>query len=121
MAGQAALKPCTSTTPISPQKHASIWRHCSPPAPTRSFLAVRTIAFLRPVLEPLVANRATLVDVADAVARQCVRLAGAGTSSGGRLALFATAHPERLQAALPVLGLGRLCDRQTQAARLAIA
>jgi glutamate racemase len=78
-------------------------------------------SFLRPVLEPLVANRATLVDVADAVARQCVRLAGAGTSSGGRLTLFATAHPERLQAALPVLGLGRLCDRQTQASRLAIA
>ncbi len=78
-------------------------------------------AFLRPVLEPLVAHQAALVDVADAVARQCVRLAGAAAVGGGHLALFATAHPERLQAALPALGLGGLCARQTQAARLASA
>jgi hypothetical protein len=78
-------------------------------------------AFLRPLLEPLVASRATLVDVAEAVARQCARLAGASTNGSGRLTLFATAHPERLQAALPILGLGSLCDRQTQAARLATA
>jgi glutamate racemase len=78
-------------------------------------------AFLRPLLEPLVASRATLVDVAEAVARQCARLAGSSTNGSGRLTLFATAHPERLQAALPILGLGSLCDRQTQAARLATA
>ncbi len=78
-------------------------------------------AFLRPLLEPLVASRATLVDVAEAVARQCVRLAGSSANGSGHLTLFATAHPERLQAALPILGLGSLCDRQTQAARLARA
>ncbi|MCB1965338.1 MAG: glutamate racemase, partial [Candidatus Accumulibacter sp.] len=78
-------------------------------------------AFLRPVLEALVGGQATLVDVADAVARQCVRLAGAAAVGNGRLTLLATAHPERLQAALPALGLGWLADRQTQAARLAVA
>ncbi|EXI77953.1 MAG: Glutamate racemase 2 [Candidatus Accumulibacter appositus] len=78
-------------------------------------------AFLRPVLEPLVGSRATLVDVAEAVARQCARLAGASTNGSGRLTLFATAHPERLQAALPILGLTCLHDRQTQAARLVMA
>lgn len=78
-------------------------------------------AFLRPVLEPLLANRATLVDVADAVARQCVRLAGAAAIGCGQLVLLATAAPERLQEALPALGLDWLCDRQTQPARLALA
>lgn len=62
-------------------------------------------AFLAPVLEPIVAGRAQLVDVADAVARQCVRLAGASALGTGRLTLLATAYPERLQAALPALGL----------------
>ncbi|WP_300341660.1 glutamate racemase [Accumulibacter sp.] len=78
-------------------------------------------AFLRPVLEPIVANRAILVDVAEAVARQCVRLAGAAALGNGRLVLLATAHPERLQAALPALGLSWLSSRLTGAARLALA
>lgn len=68
-------------------------------------------AFLMPVLEPIVAGRAQLVDVADAVARQCVRLAGASALGTGRLTLLATAHPERLQAALPSLGLNWLCNK----------
>lgn len=68
-------------------------------------------AFLAPVLEPIVAGRAQLVDVADAVARQCVRLAGASALGTGRLTLLATAHPERLQAALPALGLHWLSAR----------
>ncbi|MFZ4538390.1 glutamate racemase [Propionivibrio sp.] len=76
-------------------------------------------SFLIPVLEPIVAGRATLVDVADAVARQCVRLAGASAHGHGELTLFATAHPERLQAALPALGLNRLSVRLTRPARLA--
>lgn len=78
-------------------------------------------AFLRPTLEPLVAGRAALVDVADAVARQCARLAGTSANGGGRLALAATAQPERLQAALPVLGLNRLSRRLEQPAQLVIA
>ncbi|WP_291995153.1 glutamate racemase [Candidatus Accumulibacter sp. ACC003] len=77
-------------------------------------------AFLRPLLEAIVAQRATLVDVAEAVARQCVRLAGATALGQGRLTLLATAHPERLQAALPALGLSWLSDRLSGAARLAL-
>ena len=72
------------------------------------------------MLEPLVAGRAVLVDVANAVARQCVRLAGATALGDGRLTLLASAQPERLQAALPALGLNRLTLRLTGPARLAI-
>jgi glutamate racemase len=68
-------------------------------------------AFLTPVLEPIVAGRAQLIDVADAVARQCMRLAGASALGKGRLILLATAHPERLQAALPALGLNWLSSK----------
>lgn len=78
-------------------------------------------SFLCPVLEPIVAKRATLVDVADAVARQCVRLAGADALGQGRLTLLATANPERLQAALPVLGLHWLGSRLHSPARLMVA
>ena len=78
-------------------------------------------AFLCPVLETIVANKATLVDVADAVARQCVRLAGTDAHGQGRLILLATAQPERLQAALPALGLNWLSRRSSSAARLVVA
>ena len=75
-------------------------------------------AFLAPVLAPIVAGRATLVDVANAVARQCVRLGGASALGHGGLRLLTTAHPERLQAALPALGLKRLAVRLNGPARL---
>jgi len=78
-------------------------------------------AFLCPVLETIVTNQATLVDVADAVARQCVRLAGTDAHGQGRLILLATAQPERLQAALPALGLNWLSRRSSSAARLVVA
>ena len=68
-------------------------------------------AFLIPVLEPIVAGRAALVDVADAVARQCERLAGPSALGRGKLTLLATAQTERLQSALPALGLQRLIPR----------
>lgn len=68
-------------------------------------------AFLAPVLEPIMGGRAKLVDVADAVARQCVRLAGDSAHRHGRLTLQATMHPERLQRALAVLNLGQLAAR----------
>ncbi len=69
-------------------------------------------AFLRPLLETIVGQRAQLVDVADAVARQCARLAGPAAKGNGRLSLLATAHPERLQSALPAFGLSQLLHRQ---------
>lgn len=75
-------------------------------------------AFLAPVLAPIVADRARLVDVADAVARQCVRLAGR-VSGQGRLTLLATARPERLDAALVPLGLQSLASRLGAPAALA--
>jgi len=78
-------------------------------------------AFLAPLLEPVVAGRAALVDVADAVARQCVRLAGPPAHGRGRLHLLASAQPERLQAALPALGLHWLTPRLAQPAARAHA
>ncbi|HQR03008.1 MAG: glutamate racemase [Proteobacteria bacterium] len=68
-------------------------------------------SFLRPILAPLVKGRAGLVDVADAVARQTIRLAGNNAYGKARLMLQATRHPEHLQAALPRLGLRWLGDR----------
>jgi glutamate racemase len=81
-------------------------------------------AFLAPLLNPIIANRAQLVDVADAVARQCVRLAGPSTLGKigqGRLTLLATAQPQCLQAALPKLGLNWLMPRLLVPAQLALA
>ena len=85
----------------------------------RIVLGCTHYAFLAPVLEPIVAGRATLVDVADAVARQCERLAGPAAQGQGRLTLLATAHPERLAAALPALGLQALGQRLSGPTRLA--
>jgi glutamate racemase len=76
----------------------------------RLVLGCTHYSFLAPVLLPLVAGRANLVDVAEAVARQAVRLTG-GMPGGGGLRLMATAQPERLHAALPALGLGWLAER----------
>ncbi len=78
-------------------------------------------AFLCPTLDPIVAQRASLVDVADAVARQCVRLAGASARGRGQLSLLATAQPERLDAALPALGLTWLRNRLSDPTRLVFA
>lgn len=77
--------------------------------------------FLAPVLRTVVGEKAVLVDVAEAVARQCVRLAGTAAFGQGRLNLLATAHPEHLQAALPALGLTWLTSRQPGPAQLVIA
>lgn len=76
-------------------------------------------AFLTPVLEPIVAGQAQLVDVAAAVARQCQRLTNTQEKHQGRLILQATARPERLQAALPALGLEQLLPRLQGAAQQA--
>jgi len=86
----------------------------------RIVLGCTHYAFLAPILEPVVAGRAGLVDVADAVARQCVRLAGANANGAGRLRLLTTARPERLQASLPALGLAFLLPRLDGGAELAV-
>ena len=85
----------------------------------RIVLGCTHYAFLSPVLETIVAGRAELVDVAEAVARQCERLAGPSIHGTGSLRLLATASPERLQAALPALGLDRLAARLATTAALA--
>ena len=77
----------------------------------RLVLGCTHYSFLVPVLAPIVAGRAELVDVAEAVARQVVRLAGAGIQGDAVLKLLATARPERLHAALPKLGLYHLAGR----------
>lgn len=81
----------------------------------RIVLGCTHYSFLAPTLAPLVAGRAELVEVADAVARQTQRLAGDAARGMGRLELLASANPERLFAALPALGLRRLVTRLAQA------
>ena len=79
----------------------------------RIVLGCTHYSFLAPLLREVVGTRAQLVDVAAAVARQTQRLAGRLAQGGGRLQLHASAHPERLRAALPRLHLGRLASRIT--------
>ena len=67
--------------------------------------------FLAPQLQRAVRDRAQLVDVAEAVARQVVKVAGAHAQGTAALRLEASAYPEKLRAALPRLGLGWLAER----------
>ena len=76
----------------------------------RIVLGCTHYAFLAPLMTPAVRGRAELIDVADAVARQVVRLRGQHGGAGA-LHLAATARPERLAAALPALGLQALTGR----------
>ena len=77
----------------------------------RIVLGCTHYSFLVPLLLPSIGNRARLIDVADAVARQARRLAGHLPHGAGRIHLHASAHPERLHAALPRLNLGHLAAR----------
>jgi glutamate racemase len=77
----------------------------------RLVLGCTHYSFLAPQLSSLVAGRAELVDVAEAVARQVLRVATNGDSGTARLRLAATARPERLNAALAGLGLSMLSGR----------
>lgn len=105
-----------------PEFGRSVRQHLAPTLAAgadRIVLGCTHYAFLAPLLEPIVAGRAQLVDVADAVARQCRRLtATPGAGGQGRLTLLASANPERLQAALSALGLARLAARLAAPARL---
>lgn len=76
----------------------------------RIVLGCTHYAFLAPLIAPLLGDRAELIDVAAAVARQVVRLGGV-RDEHAKLHLHATAHPERLRAALPALGLTALATR----------
>ncbi|MBK6639046.1 MAG: glutamate racemase [Rhodocyclaceae bacterium] len=88
----------------------------------RVVLGCTHYGFLRHVLQPIVAGRAELVDVAAAVARQAQRL-HPHAPGRGEIQLLASAAPERLAAALPALGLSHLAARvvRTQPAALAFA
>ncbi len=77
----------------------------------RFVLGCTHYSFLAPLLNCVIKDRAQLVDVADAVARQARRLAGHLPHGGGRLHLHASADPERLRTALPLLNLGHLLAR----------
>lgn len=77
----------------------------------RIVLGCTHYSFLAPLLREVAGTRAELVDVAAAVARQARRLAGVCAQGSGRLQLHASAHPERLRAALPRLQLGHLAAR----------
>jgi glutamate racemase len=77
----------------------------------RIVLGCTHYSFLAPQLRQVIGTRAQLVDVADAVARQTRRLAADLARGSGRLLLQASAHPERLRAALPRLHLGHIAAR----------
>lgn len=77
----------------------------------RLVLGCTHYAFLAPIIAPLLAGRAELIDVSAAIARQVMRLGGNYSDGQARLVLQATAHPERLRAALPALGLHTLATR----------
>lgn len=85
----------------------------------RIVLGCTHYAFLVPVIEPLLEGRAQLVDVADAVARQVLRLRG-DSYANGNISLQATSHPERLSAALPALGLHKVARRVASVAQISV-
>lgn len=83
----------------------------------RIVLGCTHYAFLKPIIQPLLEKHVELVDVADAVARQVVRLGGEHAVQKGRgeLVLQATARPQRLQIALAMLNLTTLAERSVPA------
>ena len=84
----------------------------------RIVLGCTHYSFLAPTLAGIAGHQARLVDVAEAVAGQVLRLAGAAEGNG-HLELLATSQPERLHAALPRLGLHALAERARAPAQLA--
>lgn len=80
----------------------------------RIVLGCTHYAFLKPIIAPLLDRNVELIDVAEAVARQVVRLGGERNGTG-KLILQATARAQRLQIALPMLGLTMLAERSTPA------
>ena len=72
--------------------------------------------FLVPTLNRLIGDKAQLVGVSGAVARQACKVAHAEMLTGsGSIRLMSTMNPVRLTEATKVLGLGHLIDRMTVA------
>ncbi len=84
----------------------------------RLVLGCTHYSFLAALLNPLIDGRAELVDVAEAVARQVMRISGIRARGNAQLYLLATAAPERLRSALPRLGLDWLAAHATDAEKL---
>lgn len=106
-----------SLRPLSGEFRATVAAKISPlleKGVDRIVLGCTHYAFLAPIIAPLIAGRAELVDVADAVARQVARLASS-RDGHARLILQASARAERLQRALPMLGLTVLAERSEPA------
>jgi hypothetical protein len=62
-----------------------------------------------------------LIDVAEAIARQVLRLYGTQPNEAApSLRLLASAHPERLRSALPAMGLGLLNTHSIHTKQVAI-
>ncbi|MCX7898247.1 MAG: glutamate racemase [Rhodocyclaceae bacterium] len=85
----------------------------------RIVLGCTHYGFLRPLIAPHLGEKARLIEVSDAIARQVVRLAG-NARGHGTLDLLATAHAERLAAALSPLRLGFLLPRLRHCRRIAL-
>lgn len=80
----------------------------------RIVLGCTHYTFLIPLLQPLIAGRAELIEVADAVAREVVRRTNhtnTAQAERGVIQLQATAKAERLEAALTALGLKLIQQR----------
>lgn len=108
--------------PDTPAFHAEIAQKIQPLLATgvdRIVLGCTHYAFLMPIIEPLLQGKAQLIDVAAAVARQVMRLRG-DAHAEGKLYLQATTHPERLAAALPVLGLHPLALRVASVGQVSV-
>lgn len=77
----------------------------------RIVLGCTHYSFLTPMIAPLVANKAELIEVSEAVARQTQRLARDLPVGTGKIQLHASARIEQLHAALPALKLENLIPR----------
>lgn len=109
--------------PATPAFHAEISGKIVPliaAGADRIVLGCTHYTFLTPLIAPLIADKAELVDVSDAVARQVTRLCHERATGRARLELLATAHPERLRAALPALGLHTLAERTAHARQVSV-
>ena len=86
----------------------------------RIVLGCTHYSFLSHILRPIAGERAELVDVSAAIARQAVRLHQDRGSSHGSLRLLTTDQPQRLRDALPLLGLNALATRAKSITQVAV-
>lgn len=86
----------------------------------RIVLGCTHYSFLSPLLRTIASPRATLIDVAGAVAVQAGRLHKGSGQERGEISLSTSGEPERLRAALPLLGLHALQTRVRNVTRVEI-